>query len=632
MKLNIRLKLLIGFTLLLTLSSLVQGFSFLITRNYISSQITSFQEVQAKKGASEIKDFFTRLSTESFKLGRVYQRDEKNFPPSANYVINNNNYIKKISILSPVGRELTKFDSFGQVDQSKLSYEVPSDPFKSAVSGNSSISKVYYIEEGLAPYLDTFSPIFGEKKDVVTGVIKMQINLTQLRNDLADIKLGENGYIYVADNEGRLIAHPEESFVLERPNLTSRKIVYNSLNNIQALQSDQQYGNEKDVAVIAQAVKIPGYSWIVVFEQPVSEAFGFLTFIRNIFIVTLIGSSIVLLLTSFVLSEDLTRSIRRLEQSAQLIKKGQIEKTAIIKSGDEIESLSYSFSSLIDQLMDREHSLEKATSQLEVANEKLKALDKLKDEFVSLASHELRTPMTAIKSYLWMTLQGDAGVLNDTQKLYLTRSYSSVERLIKLVNDMLNISRIESGRITIEAKKVNIYELAQEVVQEISSRASELGVHVIISKDIQLPDVLADSDKIKEVLINLLGNSLKFTPKDGTITISFMQTEGMVETKVSDTGAGISHEGISKLFQKFNMLPESYSINKSASGSGLGLYISRSIVELHKGKIWATSEGLGKGSQFSFSLRVFKEEDLGEAAEERTHEGKESVGIIHTQI
>ncbi len=276
--------------------------------------------------------------------------------------------------------------------------------------------------------------------------------------------------------------------------------------------------------------------------------------------------------------------------------------------------------------------VEKATADLKSANEKLVGLDKLKDEFVYLASHELRTPMTAVKSYLWMTLQGDAGVLNDTQKLYLNRAYSSVERLIKLVNDMLNISRIESGRVTVELQKVNIYKLTQDVVAEVLPRANELGVNVIVSPNTSLPDVLADPDKIKEVLFNLIGNSLKFTPKDGNITITFYKKDNEVELEVSDSGAGISQENISKLFQKFSMLPESYANNKNATGTGLGLYISRSIVELHKGKIWASSDGLGKGSKFYLSLKIFNEKDCKEPQYASDSAKKETVGIVHTQF
>lgn len=318
-----------------------------------------------------------------------------------------------------------------------------------------------------------------------------------------------------------------------------------------------------------------------------------------------------------------------------LIVRGLLIGAMVIGLPDEEQNISEYKKDLLERLVQVIGiALDNASlyNELQNANEKLKALDKLKDEFVSLASHELRTPMTSVKSYLWMTLQGDAGVLNDTQKLYLNRAYNSVNRLIKLVNDMLNISRIESGRITIELQKVDLYKLTEEVMAEVQPKAAELGVHLAISPPSPLPPVLADPDKIKEVLINLIGNSLKFTPKDGSITVSFSQKGEMVEAMVSDTGAGISPDNLSKLFQKFTMLPESYANNKSATGTGLGLYISRAIMQLHKGDLWAASDGLTKGSRFYFSLKVFQDKDLEGFSRLENKETKQSLGIVHTQL
>ena len=163
--------------------------------------------------------------------------------------------------------------------------------------------------------------------------------------------------------------------------------------------------------------------------------------------------------------------------------------------------------------------VQEANEKLKQANVKLKELDKLKNEFVSVASHELRTPMTAIKSYLWMALNDKGGPLNEKQRYYIERGYKSVDRLVRLVNDMLNISRIESGRITIVFQSVNLMTLTQEVIDEVLPRAGELGVSVNMQKNESLPPVMADPDKIKEVLFNLIGNSLKFTPRGGSITI-----------------------------------------------------------------------------------------------------------------
>lgn len=273
-------------------------------------------------------------------------------------------------------------------------------------------------------------------------------------------------------------------------------------------------------------------------------------------------------------------------------------------------------------------------NQVEDSNKKLVALDKLKNEFVSVASHELRTPMTAIKSYLWMALNGKGGQLNEKQRYYVERGYNSVDRLIRLVNDMLNISRIESGRITIELRSVDLIKLTQEVVDEVLPRANELGVAVTVNKPESLPTVLADSDKIKEVMFNLIGNSLKFTPKGGSITISYVQKDGFVETRIADTGSGIAPEDMGKLFQKFGLIAGSYITNQTSTslGTGLGLYICRSIIDLHHGDIKAESEGSGKGATFTFTLKEFKDSDSQTLKTEASEDHKDKVDLIHVEL
>lgn len=244
-------------------------------------------------------------------------------------------------------------------------------------------------------------------------------------------------------------------------------------------------------------------------------------------------------------------------------------------------------------------------SEVQSTNQKLKVLDRLKDEFVSLASHELRTPMTAIKSYLWLFLEDNKQVLDVKQKTYIERAYTSTDRLINLVNDMLNVSRIESGRLIINKKPMNIAELVAEVVSEIQPTASEEHKEVTyLSSSVTYPLVQADPDKIKQVLLNLVGNSLKFTPPGGKIQISLSQKDGAIITAVQDSGKGISSEDMPKLFKKFAIVGTTTVLTHGAQSTGLGLYISKSIVELHGGEVWVASEGEGKGATFSFSLPI----------------------------
>ena len=271
-------------------------------------------------------------------------------------------------------------------------------------------------------------------------------------------------------------------------------------------------------------------------------------------------------------------------------------------------------------------------NEVQSSNERLIEVDKLKDEFVSLASHELRTPMTAVRSYLSMIADPQfGGGLNAQQQEYLNNATLSVNRLIQMVNDMLNISRIESGRLVLSVVGVNLSQIVDEVKKEVLPRMNELGVNLVIDANPNLPPVIADVDKIKEVLINLIGNSMKFTPKGGTVTVSLSQHDEMIEIKVADTGCGIDADDLPKLFQKFNRISNSATANQP-SGTGLGLYLSKALVELHKGKIWATSAGVGKGSEFTFSLKVFNEKDFQEFQAMYAKSSADAPDIIHTQV
>lgn len=257
-------------------------------------------------------------------------------------------------------------------------------------------------------------------------------------------------------------------------------------------------------------------------------------------------------------------------------------------------------------------SLKLATTQLQKANLKLQELDKLKDDFVSVASHELRTPMTAIRSYAWMALNRPDVVLTDKMKKYLERTLISTERLINLVNDMLNVSRIEAGSIEIRPKSFDIRALAQDLMVEIGPKAAEKDLHLEVEQGEPL-NIFADPDKVHQVLLNLLGNALKFTPSEGKINLSFFPDGKMVEISVKDNGVGISQDDQSRLFRKFERLDNSYISSATSGGTGLGLYISKSLVELMGGKIWATSEGLGLGATFTFSLPLATKEVLDQA-------------------
>lgn len=239
------------------------------------------------------------------------------------------------------------------------------------------------------------------------------------------------------------------------------------------------------------------------------------------------------------------------------------------------------------------------------ANIKLKELDKLKDEFVYIASHELRTPMTAIKSYLWLALNKHNKALDENLKTDIERAYISTERLIKLVQDMLTISRIEGKRFDLNKEEFKLREIIMQVFEELKIKATEKKIEFTAKPCPENPTIIADRVRIGEVLQNLLGNALKFTPNGGKISISGHVIDGHVEICIADTGPGMTKEDLPYLFQKFGRLEHSYSKVAESGGTGLGLYISKQIVEMHGGKIWVDSEK-GKGSKFYFTLPIKK--------------------------
>lgn len=236
------------------------------------------------------------------------------------------------------------------------------------------------------------------------------------------------------------------------------------------------------------------------------------------------------------------------------------------------------------------------------ANERLKELDNLKDEFVSIASHELRTPMTAVKSYIWMALNKGGSKLNPKVKEYLQIASTSTDRLIKLVGNMLTISRIEGKRLQLNITDIHLQDLLRNVYDELSIKAKEQKITFEIKSPTKKIIIQGDKDKLHEVIQNLVGNALKFTLQKGTITISVLKHQKEVEIQVRDTGPGISKDDLAKLFQKFGMLGNSYKhASPTASGTGLGLYITKQIISMHKGKIWVESTP-GMGTTFFFTL------------------------------
>jgi len=237
-------------------------------------------------------------------------------------------------------------------------------------------------------------------------------------------------------------------------------------------------------------------------------------------------------------------------------------------------------------------------------------VDRLKSEFVATVSHELRTPMTSIRGYVDILLMGAAGALSDNQRHFLEIVKGNTERLNILVNDLLDISSIESGRVTLSLQAVDLREVADEVAQELQRRSDEdhkpMAVRVEAPAD--LPRAHGDVDRLRQVLRNLADNAYNYSHADGAITIRVHPEDGEVQVDVQDTGVGIPMEAQERVFERFYRGEDPLVF--ATPGTGLGLPIVKQIIELHRGRIWLDSNGIeGQGSTFSFTVPTYQSQE-----------------------
>lgn len=248
-----------------------------------------------------------------------------------------------------------------------------------------------------------------------------------------------------------------------------------------------------------------------------------------------------------------------------------------------------------------EHRVQDRTRELQAANEKLRELDRLKSVFVSIVSHELRTPMTSIKGYIENMLDGLTGTLSDRQAHYLGRVKYNVERLTRMINDLLDLSRIEAGRVELALAPLAIAEVVPEIVESLQPVGHAKSISIQYRHQGGPVQISGDRDKLHQIMTNLIQNAVKFTASEGQIRVETKMIEGgFGQFCVADTGCGISPHEQARIFERFY---RGETIQVDQRGAGLGLAITKSLVELHGGKIWVESSP-GQGSRFYFTIPI----------------------------
>jgi len=479
-----------------------------------------------------------------------------------------------------------------------------SPAFQKAKHGQSYFGPVYLVGAS-EPYMTITLPIENFKANVI-GVLQAEVNLKYVWDVVSAIKAGRAGYAYAVSRSGDLLAHPDMSLVLQ-----GRKV--SELDQVQAAFRSVTDGrgapltvarNLRGKEVISSFALVPRLEWAVFIETPVEEAYEALyASVLRTSSLLLIGLGMALF-ASFIVARRVIGPLRVLGQGVQRIGSGDLRFRVELKTGDEIEALAEEFNKMTAALQDSYADLESKvalrTQELSVANERLKELDRLKSDFVSNVSHELGTPLTAIKGAVDLILREVAGPLTEKQIHYLARVRSNTQHLAGLIRDLLDLAKIEGGKIELNPTRVSLVGLLQEVVETLRPIAMEKQ----IALDVAMPQssilIRADRDKVTQVLMNLIGNAMKFTPPHGKVKVS-TASDGAewVQVVVNDTGPGIPTDEKEKIFDKFHQITGEG--RPKPKGTGLGLAISKTLVELHGGKIWVESE-VNHGSTFYFTL------------------------------
>ena len=407
-----------------------------------------------------------------------------------------------------------------------------------------------------------------------------------LLNYLKLIK-GTKGLLYAVllDNSNKILAHTDTKLLgtMHKPSEEEKDIIYEMTFPVSV--GTEKVGNAK----IGFSREVLDYEIKSVLIQT-----------RNrIFLISLVAL-IIGLLCAVLLANMMTEPIKKLSAGAELIGQGKLDQKIIVKSKDELAGLANTFNKMAL---------------------KLKELDQLKQDFVASVTHELRSPLTSLRMYIDLFFKGATGTLTEKQTEFLKIMKESSGRLANFIDDLLDVAKIERGKMQINKSAFEISAIIYEVIQLFQPQADEKKIELKVEIQKNLPQVLADPDRTRQVLNNLLSNAIKFTPEGGTITVkaslkfrelslekkqspilnSQLSTLNYVLVSVSDTSIGIPAEDLNRIFDKFEQVKGVREKLKGPKGTGLGLAIVKGLVEAQGGKIWVESE-LNKGSTFNFTL------------------------------
>jgi len=443
------------------------------------------------------------------------------------------------------------------------------------------------------------------------GVIVADVDLGTVLDAIEQARIGEAGYAYAVNSAGELIAHPDKNLVLSQRNFAALPQVQAALAAPTSARADVVTSGRapdgKEVLSAYQHVDPPG--WWVFVEEPLSEAFGPIQSAIWRTAALLLVFLAVAIATSVLLARNLVRPIELIQVAAARIGSGALDQRIEVSSDDELGALAEEFNTMAarleasyagleQQVDERTRELTQALTKLDEKTRELQAASRHKSEFLANMSHELRTPLNAISGFSQVLRKRMYGEINDKQAEYLDEILASSRDLLTLIDDVLDLSKVEAGQIELEPAPFSLPSALERLLVVVGEQAAQGNVQVLLTSEPGVDSVIGDERRIRQVVLNLLSNAIKFTPAGGSVDVSTARRDGQVRVSVTDTGPGIAKEDQSRIFEE---VQQAAAGKEHRDGTGLGLALSKRLVELHGGRIWVESE-LGKGSTFSFTL------------------------------
>jgi signal transduction histidine kinase len=441
-------------------------------------------------------------------------------------------------------------------------------------------------------------------KGNILGVLQAEVNLKYVWEVVSEIRPGKAGYAYAVTRSGDLIAHPDISLVLQQRNVSQLDQVKEAFQPVPAVAKPKAMvaHNLEGKQVISSYALIPSLDWAVFIERPLVEAYEPLyASILRISSLLLIGLGVALLATLLV-SRRVVRPLETLRHGVERIRKGDLTARLDLKTGDEIEILAEEFNAMAAHLREAytglEHKVTERTQALTIANVKLEEASRHKSEFLANVNHELRTPVSAIIGYARLVLRATEGQIAQLQRENLQDLLHNAERLLNLIDSLLDFAKIEAGKMEIRVESVRVDEIIHGAISTIEPFLNDGNTQIIQEIAPNIPDLKTDREKLRQIILNLLDNAVKFTAQ-GEIKISASQRNGSLNLVVSDTGIGIKTDDLDQIFKEFHRGDLQHA--KQYRGTGLGLAIAKTFANRLGGEIRVDSE-LGKGSRFTVVL------------------------------